>query len=304
MSAQFIFHFFLLPIMVWKSCWMLLACLLFAMMAVCVKEASAFCTTFEIVFYRCFVGVLVVGAFMLFSGISPATSHPWRHLRRCCCGISAAGIQFWTITQLPLGTAQTLMSSSPLFFALYTIIAARFAYQKIEWGIVASIAFGFLGVVIIMKPDSHAIVSIAALIGLFGAFIGAWGDWFTRDLSWLQEPKERVVFWLSTFGSTAGIVSAYLFGDGFHRLGPQGWFWVCMTGLMGTLGQLAMTVAWTYGHALLNSIFQFSGILFAALFGLILFHEVPDFSSLLGMSIVLLAGACASALRIWYARSA
>lgn len=282
---------------------MLLACLLFAVMAVCVKEASAFCTTFEIVFYRCFVGVLLTGAQMALKGISPATSHPWRHLRRCCCGISAAGIQFWTITQLPLGTAQTLMCSSPLFFALYTIVACRLADQKIEWGIVGAIVVGFLGVIFMMKPDANAVISVAAMIGLLGAFIGAWGDWFTRDLSWLREPKERVVFWLSTFGSVSGFVSAYLYGEGFHTLNAEGWFWVCMIGLMGTLGQLSMTIAWTYGHALLNSIYQFSGILFAAFFGLVLFHEIPDYSTSIGMTIVLCAGACASALRVWYART-
>lgn len=288
--------------MVVKSFWMLLACLFFAVMAVCVKEAAMYCTVFEIVFYRSFVGVLFTGAQMAMKGISPVTHYPFRHLRRCFCGVSALGIQCWVVTQLPLGTAQTLICASPLFFTLYTMVAARYAKQPIEWGIVGAIVVGFLGVILIMKPDASAVVSIAALVGLFGAFVGAWGDWFTRDLSWLREPKERVVFWLSTFGSVAGFSTAFLFGDGFRLMPIEGWFWVVLMGLMGTLGQLAMTIAWTYGHALLNSIYQFSGILFAAFFGLVIFHEVPDFGSALGMAIVLCAGAAASALRVWYAR--
>ena len=158
--------------MVVKSFWMLLACLFFAVMAVCVKEAAMYCTVFEIVFYRSFVGVLFTGAQMAMKDISPITQYPFRHLRRCFCGVSTLGIQCWVVTQLPLGTAQTLVCASPLFFTLYTLVAARYAKQPIEWGIVGAIVVGFVGVILIMKPDATAVVSFAALVGRFYRRLG------------------------------------------------------------------------------------------------------------------------------------
>jgi drug/metabolite transporter (DMT)-like permease len=61
-------------------------------------------------------------------------------------------------------------------------------------------------------------------------------------------------------------------------------------GLSGAIAQVAVTVAWTYGHALLNAMFQYSGILFAVLFGSIFFSERPDALTWLGICIICLAG--------------
>ena len=62
-----------------------------------------------------------------------------------------------------------------------------------------------------------------------------------------------------------------------------------MTGLFAAGGQFAITAAYTYAPAKKISIFDYSQIIFAAVLGFALFHELPDKYSFLGYALVIAA---------------
>ena len=88
--------------------WMLLASLSFALMGVCVKLASSSFASGELVFYRGVVGVICMGVWARYLGISLKTQLPWMHLWRTAGGVVSLSAWFYALADLPIATAMTL----------------------------------------------------------------------------------------------------------------------------------------------------------------------------------------------------
>jgi S-adenosylmethionine uptake transporter len=77
---------------------------------------------------------------------------------------------------------------------------------------------------------------------------------------------------------------------------PQA-LWLLPVGLLATLGQLCMTRAFSRGATLVVACLQYSGIVFGALFGLLLFGDDIPLAGWAGMALILASGMTATALR-------
>lgn len=131
------------------SLWMLVAGFLFACMGVFVKLGTADFSHFELVFYRSFIGLLLVYAISVQQNISLKTRH-WRpHLWRGLSGTLALMLFFYCISVLPLATAVTLNYTAPLFLSLLTMLVFK---DKFNLPVTASIGLGFCGVVLLLHP--------------------------------------------------------------------------------------------------------------------------------------------------------
>ena len=128
-----------------QSLWMILASLLFACMGVCVKLGSAHFSTGELVFYRGFVGFLMMLILLRLQGITHATPHWRRQLSRGVSGTIALMGYFFALGILPLATAVTLSYTSPLFVAL---LLAWWFKERISRYALAAVGLGFMGVVL------------------------------------------------------------------------------------------------------------------------------------------------------------
>ena len=114
-----------------QALWMLLASLSFATMGMCVKYASAYFNSAELVCYRGLIGVALMWAVARCSGVSLATSRPAMHAWRAVVGVLALGAWFYAIAHLPLATAMTLNYMSSLWVAAFLLSAAWFKADKL-----------------------------------------------------------------------------------------------------------------------------------------------------------------------------
>ena len=73
--------------------------------------------------------------------------------------------------------------------------------------------------------------------------------------------------------------------------------WLLPIGLLAALGQLCMTLAYNRGATLVVANLQYSGIVFAALYGLVLFGDAIAWMGWIGMVVIVLSGVLATALR-------
>ena len=71
-----------------------------------------------------------------------------------------------------------------------------------------------------------------------------------------------------------------------------------MVGVAGTAAQLTLTRAWQKGQPLVNTVFQFSGIVFALILGALVFGENPDTVTFIGIAVVFAAGLTAGIIRV------
>lgn len=289
--------------MVKGSFLMLLAVFLFTVVAVLTKLAAVDYGIGEVVFYRSLLGALLCWLIARRKGVALATKRPLRHLVRCTIGTTSIALGVYILTVMPIATAQTLTYTGPLWFCLFLSIECLLRKERIDLPTLAAVGVGFVGVLLILRPDMSGFLSPwAPLFGILTGLTGGGADFMIRNLSQHGEPPERIVFYFTSAGTVAGF--ALSSATGWTPLTPHGITLLLGIGVAATLAQLSLTSAWTYGNALLNAIFSFAAIPFALAFGVFLFLEPIDWISGLGILIVTGAGVAASVRRMIKEREA
>ena len=267
------------------SLWMLAAGLLFGCMGVFVKLGAVYFSHIELVFYRSFFGLLLVYGIMRIQRVSLVT-HCWRtHLWRGLSGSIALGLFFYCITVLPLATAVTLNYTAPLFLTLLTMLVFK---DRLQLPLTIAIALGFCGVVLLLHPTMERDQLLPGLLGLISGFLAGVALLNVKQLAMIGEPDTRTVFY---FSLTAAIGSGvWMLLDKAHTITPQGFAILLGLGSTGSLAQLTMTRAYRVGKTLVVGSLAYSTIIFASLFGILIWKEVLPLSSWLGMAFIILGG--------------
>src|SRR5438270_1005810 len=100
---------------------MLAGSFFFATMAVCVKYASEWFTSSELVFWRGVIGILFMWLLARSQGVSLRTQYPFMHAWRSLIGVVSLGAWFYALGVLPLATAMTLSYMSSVWIAAFLV---------------------------------------------------------------------------------------------------------------------------------------------------------------------------------------
>jgi len=278
---------------------MIAASLFFATMSVCIKFASAFFDTFELVCYRGAVGAVFMGVLCRMQGISLATPVPMMHMWRCLVGVLSLASWFYALAQLPLATAMTLNYMSGIWLAAFVVGGALVLGKLKDLGhqapVVMTLSVGFAGVVMLLQPSFEQNQLGAGVIGLLSGLLSAVAYLQVKALGRIGEPEARTVFYFSLGATVTG--GLYLLFTGVHDWTWPEAVWLLPIGILAALGQLCMTRAYTNGATLLVANLQYSGIVFSALWGLFLFEDTLSTSGWLGIGLIIASGIAATALR-------
>ena len=265
--------------------WMIASCFLFACMGVCVKLASGAFSTGEIVFWRGLVSMMMMVGLAASRGIGLKTPHWKMHLSRSVSGSIALGCYFFAIGLLPLATAVTLNYTSPLFVAL---VLALFFGERLRGLAMLAILAGFAGVALLLRPTLQPDQWLGALAGLASGALASLAYVSLRELGRAGEPEVRTVFWFSVMTSAMGL--AWALAGELHR--PDGLQLATLlgVGLFGGLAQLAMTRSYRYGRTVVSANLSYATVIFASLFGMLLWDEIMPASSWFAVGLIV-AGA-------------
>lgn len=278
---------------------MILASLFFATMSVCIKYASAHFNTMELVCWRGAIGILFMAGLCRAQGVPLRTPVPMMHVWRSCVGVLSLSAWFYAIGKLPLATAMTLNYMSGVWVAAFlvggTLVMGRVQDVGRQGPIVLTVLAGFAGVVLMLRPTIEQNQLFAGLIGLLSGLGAAFAYLQVAALGRVGEPESRTVFYFSVGATLSGAV-----GAAFTGFSPWTWphaLWLLPIGVLAALGQLCMTKAYTHGATLVVANLQYSGIVFAALFGLFLFGDQIPLAGWAGMGLIIASGIAATALR-------
>ncbi|MDE2309924.1 MAG: EamA family transporter [Betaproteobacteria bacterium] len=264
---------------------MLAAGFLFGCMGVFVKLGAHYFSDTELVFYRSFLGLLMVYAIIRQQGGSVATAHLGGHLWRSISGSIALMLFFYCITVLPLATAVTLNYTSPLFLTVLTMLVFK---ERFHAPLAFAIALGFAGTVLLLHPTLERNQVIPGLLGLISGFFAGIAMLNVRQLGLRGEPDWRVVFYFSLVASLIS-GSAMLF-DTIHPVSTTGLLILVGLGSSATLAQLAMTRAYRTGKTQVVGNLSYSTVVFASLFGMILWGEALPLTGWIGMALIITGG--------------
>ena len=268
-----------------KSSWMLVAGLLFGCMGVFVKLGAAHFSYIELVFYRSFFGLLLVYGIMRQQRVSVATRYWRNHLWRGISGSVALALFFYCITVLPLAAAVTLNYTAPLFLTLLTMLVFK---DRFHLPLTIAIGMGFCGVVLLLQPTLQQDQLLPGLLGLISGFLAGVAYLNVKQLAMIGEPDTRTVLYFSLIASLGSGVWM-LFGT-VHAITLEGFAILLGLGSSATLAQLAMTRAYRTGRTLVVGSLAYSTIVFASLFGMLLWDETLSLGSWLGMAFIIASG--------------
>ncbi len=269
---------------------MLGSTLSFGMMAIFIRLSSHTIPTWEVAFFRNFFGF----ASLLFVLLWPALKQPKpaeafvahirtqyfsRYVIRTAVGIASMFCAFWSIANLPLAQAISLSYSSPIFI---TIAATLFLGERVRARRWTAVLLGFIGVLIIVRPWSHAF-STASLVAVAAAVLSALVAIQIKQLSRIDN-ADTIVFWTYALWVPMSLVPTL-----FVWQMPQGitWLWLLATGLLGTAGQLLWTRALKLGDVSALTPISFTQLPVVTFAGWLLFAETVDINTIIGGGVIL-----------------
>ncbi|NBQ07082.1 MAG: DMT family transporter [Betaproteobacteria bacterium] len=282
-----------------QALWMVLASLFFSTMSVCVKFAATHFNTFELVCYRGAIGTLIMAVICQRKGMSLKTPVPQMHLWRSVVGVTSLAAWFYAIAYLPLATAMTLNYMSGVWVAAFlvgsTMWAGSLQNAKQQMPVALTVLVGFVGVVMILRPTFEQNQWLAGLIGVSSGVIAAMAYLQVAALGREGEPVERTVFYFSLGAAVSGAV-CMLFTGTSEWVWPHAWLLLPM-GILAALGQWCMTRAYNDGATMVVANLQYSGIVFSALFGMLLFGDQIPLIGWAGIMVIVMSAIAATVLR-------
>jgi S-adenosylmethionine uptake transporter len=248
-------------------------------------------------------GVLraVIGALFIFGltrvrGTSLKTQVPAMHFWRSASGVFSLVLWFHAISGLPLATAMTLNYMSSVWMALFLIGGGVLVgAARVDGRLVAAVLAGFAGVALVLRPTMDQQQLWHGLGGLLSGMLAALAYLQVTALGRAGEPEERIVFYFSIGGLVVGSVWMLWHGASAHT--PRGLALLLTIGLLATIAQMMMTRAYRIGRTLVNACLQYLGIVFAFVFGVLLFDDPVTASAVAGMMLIVAAGLATTLLR-------
>jgi drug/metabolite transporter (DMT)-like permease len=194
-------------------------------------------------------------------------------------GLFNAGIRW-----VPLATATTIMFLSPI---LVTVLSIPLLSEKVGLRRWMGVVIGFMGAVIVVQPWDSSLggLGLGALFLLAAALTNANYQIFTRKV----RHDEQLTSLLYT--ATAGaVVTTAIVPWFWERPDTAGWALLAGSGLMGGIGHLCLIKALQLAPASVVAPFSYSSLVWATLFGLIIWGEWPDLWTWVGAALIIGSG--------------
>lgn len=259
----------------------LLAALCFSLMTAFVR-LSGDLPTMQKTLFRNLVAAAVSWAMLLSGGekIEIKKEHVPDLILRSTFGTIGMICNFYAIDRLNISDANMLNKLSPFFAILMSIIILKEKAGKKEWAIVA---VAFLGALFVIKPGFQMALG-PALIGTLGGFGAGVAYTFVRKLGKNGVRGPVIVMFFSTFST---LVCLPFFLADYQPMTIRQLLFLLGAGVAATGGQLSITAAYTYAPAKEISVYDYTQVIFAAIWGFFFFGQIPDIWSILGYVIII-----------------
>jgi drug/metabolite transporter (DMT)-like permease len=233
-----------------------------------------------------FVMHALIGGAVLFPlrGLALVRTRYWRwHLVRALMFVGMTGINFWALQYLQLTVTSSIFFTVPILIAL---LGAWLLGERLDRGRWAAILAGFAGVLVIVRPGSTAFHP-AMLGALANAVLYAVFMLMTRRLA-AYESAETIQY-LPAVGA-ALLLTPFALASWQWPSGPLQWTVACLLGVLGATGHHLLALAHRYAPSSVIAPFLYQQVLYMALFGYVVFGDVPAPAVWLGSAIVIASG--------------
>lgn len=259
--------------------WLSLGAFLFSVVDVFVKSLGGRFHPIEISFFRYGCGLIFLTPVFIRMGLADLkTERLPLHLLRMGLAFAAQLGIFITVIHMPLADATAFMFSKPLFTTVVAVFMLREVVSGRRWG---ATLVGFIGVLVLVRPGAEAINPIA-LVAVASAMTFAVANVLIRKMS-VTEPTGRILFYYHVGG-----VILFAGPAGYVWTMPVGLEWLLLISIGGltTIGIFCFMRAFTVGEANAVGPAENLRLIYAAIFGYLLFSEIPSIWTAIGATII------------------
>ncbi|ETA51601.1 DMT family transporter [Ponticoccus alexandrii] len=266
-----------------KAClWMTGAIASFTTMAVAGRAVSLDLDTFEIMFYRSLIGILIVVSVARLAGTlgQVDTRNFGTHVVRNLGHFAGQNLWFYSITAIPLAQVFALEFTSPFWVMLLSPLVLG---ERLTGNRLIAAAVGFVGILIVTRPTPETL-QFGQLTAALAAVGFAASAVFTRRLT-RTTTITNILFWLTVLQTTFGLVCAGFDGDiALPSLASLPW--VVVIAFAGLVAHFCLTTALSLAPATVVMPIDFARLPVIAVVGMMLYAEPLDRYVFLGAALI------------------
>jgi len=267
-----------LPVALRGALWMVGALTSFSIMAVSVRELLHTMGSFEILFIRSFMSLLIL--LFLLPGRAKAlrTRHFGLHVLRNVFHFGGQYAWVYAISLLPLATVFAIEFTMPVWAA---VLAMIFLGERLNQGRVVMLVLGVVGVFVMLRPGM-AVIRPAALVMLLGAFAYASTMIATKRLAG-HDTAFAILFYMAVIQLPLGLVPAL---PQWAWPGLRDAPWVIALGVVGLTAHYCMTRAFRIADSMVVVPIDFLRLPLIAVVGAVFYREPLELVIMIGAAII------------------
>ena len=282
----------------------LIAMSLFSMQDALIKFIFEQSALYEIFFGRYLVAAIVLFIYLSFKGqkVSLKTHYPLLTFIRVLLHFIAFSTFFISITYMQLATANALFFSCPFFVSIFAKFFLKEFIGIRRW---SAIAFGFMGVLIVLNPN-FSNFEYRNLLPVLSALFYAASMTITKYTSDKDDVNTQLYYFYLIALILCGIIyffmgngrfnnsdfdptTQFIFREWFSNF-DYTWKFILFFGLAASIAFLCIFSAYIIASPSVVSLFEYSLIIMSMIPGYFLFSEIPSFRTLLGVICIISAG--------------
>jgi drug/metabolite transporter (DMT)-like permease len=211
------------------------------------------------------------------------TRHPWLQVLRGVSLAVSTSLAFLSLRYMPVAEFTAILTLTPM---VITLVSVRAMGERVSWLRWLLLAGGLVGALMVIQPDKHDFEWIM-LLPLALVLVSTGFQLLTSYLMRHDEP--------GTTNFLTGLVASLLASMAlpFFWETPVGvslWVMVCLLGVVSTLGHYLMILSYSLASPSTLTPYLYFQIAFATLAGWLVFSQVPDRWSLLGIAMIAVCG--------------
>lgn len=262
----------------------LLAFAIYATHDAVIKFLGGTYSPFQIIFFSSLFAFPLV-TFMLMRDATPGhlrPVHPWWTLARTILASVTGFTAFYAFSVLPLAQTYVLLFATPL---LVTLLSIPMLGERVGLHRLAAVLVGLAGVLVVLRPGATEL-TLGHLAGLTSAVCNAFASVIVRKIGNDERPVVLMLYPLAANFVIMGALLVLVYKP--MPIGHLGGF-----GLIAVLGftaGLVLIAAYRNGDAATVAPMQYSQIIWASLFGYVLFGEQLQLTTVVGAGIIIVSG--------------
>lgn len=277
--------------------------LIFSLQDAIIKAVSGEYPLTEVIAARCFVSAPILFAMVHFeAGLGALVSREfWPLTGRAFLLLLAYTTYYMAFPALPLADAVALYFTVPLF----TLALAPFMLgEAIGWRRITAVTVGFAGVIVMLRPGA-GLFEPAALLSLLSAVTYALAMLLARKLGSATSATVMAFYQNAVYLAGALAIAGFCHFTGIQHAAHKSldflvrpWVWptpgdFLLIGSCGVIAAVAMTLltnAYRIAKASVVTSFEYTGMLWAPLWGFLFFGEIPHLTTVAGAVLIIAAG--------------